>query len=614
MVRLSLALLAGATVPLYAQTECPATPIYTHCDIVFELNDSEAAVHPNPFVSVDLKVELRSPRHRTFLLPAFWDGGRRMVIRFTPVDPGQWDYRVSGNVARFAGKTGSVQATERDVDGFIRPANVHHFSYTEKQKAHLWMGDTSYSFASLNMELFKRMVDARAAQKFNHIRGLALGWEEQAAKVVPSPDALDIEHFRRLDERVMYMNSKGITADLILAADRNHLAKLFPTWQQRERYLRYMVGRYSALDVTWQVVQEFEEYENGRELLKEAGTLLKTLDSYQHPRSTHAVTTSAPLMDDGWMTHIIYQSSRNEVGAIEHQLYAAPQVNAEFAYEDSGAGKSHPHHVDSETFRKLLWNAWMNGQYVTYGNTGTYGGRKFPFDAKYLESAGAKQMTTWFDFASRTRYWDLQPFFDVDGGRALALDGVEYIVYLEKGGPVEVLVEKHGYDVAWFNPVTGDYQKEKKEFKGEKFTGQAPNSTQDWVLHLSREGRKEGMLRSYKFESRRVLLQEVEQASDKVPFEIEAPAGEAISLAALPSFSAKLKRETRATRNMLWLWTAEVSADGQGYRVVGTGQKGTLTIPAGIAKKFPATMHLRLTGLNGVGKVYSTDRIFTLTK
>jgi hypothetical protein len=168
--------------------------------------------------------------------------------------------------------------------------------------------------------------------------------------------------------------------------------------------------------------------------------------------------------------------------------------------------------------------------------------------------------------------------------------------------------------VYWCNPASGECQKEKKEFKGEKYIGQAPTASQDWVLHLSRDGRKEGMLRSYKFESRRVLLQEVEQAPDKVPFEIESPSGDAISLSAPAEFAAKLKRETRATRNMTWLWTAEVSADGQGYRVVGTGPKGTLAIPPGIAKAFPATMHLRLTGLNGVGKVYSTDRIFTLTR
>ena len=73
------------------------------------------------------------------------------------------------------------------------------------------------------------------------------------------------------------------------------------------------------------------------------------------------------------MDHVLYQSSSDDLGAIEHQFYAAPFVNAEFGYENSGAGQTHPHHVDSNTFRRRLWNATMNGQYPVFGNTGTYG-------------------------------------------------------------------------------------------------------------------------------------------------------------------------------------------------------------------------------------------------
>ena len=158
----------------------------------------------------------------------------------------------------------------------------------------------------------------------------------------------------------------------------------------------------------------------------------------------------------------------------------------------------------------------MDGQYPTFANTGTYGG-KSPADAKYLDSPGARQMTVWYEFFSGTRHWELEPYFDVDGGRALALEGVEYIVYVEKSRPLELLVEKHGYDVAWINPATGERIKQ-KDFKGEHFTGQAPDATHDWVLQVSRESRKESMLRSYKFESREIAMQEVELNPTKVPF------------------------------------------------------------------------------------------------
>src|SRR5579871_3044813 len=64
---------------LSAQTACANTPAYSTCEMVFELSEAEAAAHADPYVNVDLKAEFRSPRHRTFLQPAFWDGGRRLV-------------------------------------------------------------------------------------------------------------------------------------------------------------------------------------------------------------------------------------------------------------------------------------------------------------------------------------------------------------------------------------------------------------------------------------------------------------------------------------------------------------------------------------------------------
>lgn len=314
------------------------------------------------------------------------------------------------------------------------------------------------------------------------------------------------------------------------------------------------------------------------------------------------------------MTHALYQSSADALGAVERQVYQVPMVNAEFGYEDSGAGKSHAHHVDADTFRKRLWNAAMNGQYPTFGNTGTYGGRKFAVDAKYLESPGAKAMTAWFELFSKTRFWELEPYFDITAGRALALGGIEYIVYLEQPGPVEVVTEKKKYEVYWMRPSTGEIVQEKKDFKGEKFVGQPPDNNSDWVLHLSRDGRKEGMAKSWKFESRPIFQQEVERSPQKVPFEIEAPQGDSLAVGKPIRFSAKLTKETRASKAMLYLWTVEATNDKQGYRVLGTTQTGEFTIPRAIARSYPAVMNLRVYGLNGNGKVYTLDRVLKATE
>jgi hypothetical protein len=585
---LPLALRAQA--PPAAQSTCDHTAAYSACELVFELSDKDAAAHPHTYLTVDLRVEFRSPRHRTYALPGYWDGGRRMVIRFSPTEAGDWDYHVTSNIAAWNDQTGTFAAAASEAPGFIRAANVHHWAYTEKDSAgldrpHLWMGAAEMRFAFLDDAAFRAVADARAAQKFNHLRGLVMGEGRDAA--FPSPDSPGLAHFQRLDQRVRYVNEKGIVADLILAGGPGTLVKVFPGWEERRRFIRYLVGRYAAMNITWQGVDQFEDYPDGRALLKEIGGLLKEMDPYQHPRTTGARVTSAPLLDDGWMNFAAYGASDDNVGAIEHQLYPVPFVNLDLGRDDS----------DAAAFRRRLWNATMDGQYVTCTGSGS----------------GAKQMTVWFDFMSDTRHWELEPYFDVDGGRAVALEDTEYVVYVAQPGLVELTVEKHGYDVFWVNPISGEVLKMKKKFSGDHFTGEPPDKSHDWVLHVVREGRLASMNRSYKFESREIVLQEIESNTPKVPFAIQQPSGEIAVVLPTP-YEAKITRETRATRSMMWLWTGEVAADGQGYRVIGTGQRGMLWPLADLAKRFPAVMHLRLYGMNANGKVYSLDTGLGLNK
>ena len=568
--------------------------------MVFELGDAESKANPNPYLTADLKVEFRSPRHRTLAVPGYWDGARRMVIRFSPTEAGDWDYHVTSNIAAWNDKTGSFTAAASESPGFIHAENMHHWAYSEKTstglyQAHLWMGATELLFATMPEADFRAEADARAAQKFTHLRGLLatpLGGAYQSA------DAPNVPYFQQLDARVRYLNQKGLIADLILAGGPGFLSKMFPTWEQRRRFVRYVVGRYAAMNVTWQGVDAFEDYADGRALLKEIGALLKQADPYQHPRSTGAHLTSSPLLDDGWMDYAAYGTADDQLGAIEHQIYAVPFVNLDLGREDSGAGKSGPNDVDAAAFRHRLWNATMDGQDVTYANTGS--------GTQYANSPGAKAMTAWYDFFAGTRYWELEPYFDVDGGRALSLEGVEYVVYIEKPGPVELSVVKHGYDVFWVNPIDGESVR--KKYSGEHFTGEPPDRSHDWVLHVVRESHMEGMGRSYKFSSREydMVLQEVEANTPKVPFAIEQPAGD-LALSKPVAYSAKITRETRATRSMMWLWMGEVAAGHQGYRVLATGQKGTFTVPRGIADHYPALMHLRLYGMNANGKLYELD-------
>jgi hypothetical protein len=542
MLLLVWILLAAA--PLFAQPTCPAAQAWSPCDLAFDLEPVE-----NP-AQVDLRAEFRSPHHRTYPMYAFRDSDRRFVIRFSPTEEGDWEYRITSSLARLDGKLGHFTASASDAPGIVHAANVHHFA-TENNKPHLWMATALESFLTLPRAEFDRAVELRAKEKFTHLR------------VTLNPDA----DLREAADRVRAINSRGLIADVVLVSipeDR----------RQRELYFADVISRLSAMNVTWMGLPSFESIAHSRTLLKEAGVLIKKYDPYNHPRTTLATSTSAPLLGDDWMALIGYGTPDENVGAVEHQLFQVPAINTGIKTQ------------------RDLWNATMNGQYPASGS-GAY-------------------MTTWFEFMSGNRYWELEPYFDVDGGRALALDGIDYIVYVEKPGPVEVTLEKHNYDVAWINPATGERTKE-KNYNGEHFTAEPPDKLHDWVLHISREGAKEGMLKSWKFESRRVPIQEVEVSTAKIPFDVDTPAqGGDISISRPPFYSIKIKRDTRATRSLLMEWTGEVAIDGEGYRVIGSGREGTLQIPRSIVNTFPAVFSLRLAALNANGKAYILDKVFRL--
>ncbi len=529
-----------ASSSLFAQTACPA---WSACDLTFDLLPQE-----NP-AQAELRAEFRSPRHKTYLLRAFVDG-RKLVIRYAPTEAGAWDYRLTSSLPRLNGQTGNLTAAESESPGFVRVANVHHFA-TENLKPHLWIASPLDRFTEIPRAEFDQLIGQRAQEKFTHLR-------------VTIGAGTDL---REAAERVRAINSKGLTADLVLAA-----VPADPG--QREAYIASIVSQFSAFNITWVGAPAFEETAHGRALMKEAGALLKQLDAYDHPRMTMASSTSAPLAADGWMSVLSYGSAEQNLGSVEHQFYQLPAVNIGIRSQ------------------RDLWNATMNGQYPASGS-GPY-------------------MKAWAEFMSGNRYWELEPYFDVDGGRAVALEDVEYIVYVEKPGLVELTVENHNYDVIWMNPATGE-QIKLKDYKGEHFTGEPPDKLHDWVLRVSREGRKEGMLKSYKFDSRPVPVQEVEQNPLKIPFEITAPSGTELSLSKPAPFAVKIKRDTRATRSLLVEWTAEVPLDGEGYRVVGTGREGTLTLPRSLANQYPATLSLRLMLLNANGKAYALDKVYRLT-
>ena len=167
---------------------------------------------------MQLNVEFRSPKFRTYLMPAFWDGGEPvMVVRFAPTDDGEWTYQVVSNSP--AGTTGKASSQPHRLprcrDSFV-PRNVHHWAYADSDRPHLWMGDSELRLRDHRQAQLTRLVDARTAQKFTHFRGSVMSAKDSPKPAFAGPDKPNPEFFRAVDERVTYINFKGLVADLVL--------------------------------------------------------------------------------------------------------------------------------------------------------------------------------------------------------------------------------------------------------------------------------------------------------------------------------------------------------------------------------------------------------------
>jgi len=597
----ALALAAVAALPAQTVDACESVPVYDPCEIVVKLGTSEVAKHASPFTDVELRAEYRSPKGgRTKVMPAFWDGADRFVLRFSPDYEGRWDYRLISNIGSLDKRTGSFEALPADTPGFIEVFNTRYFRYPLTNSPHFWLGDSLLGLAAMAWDAFEATANRRAEQGFTHIRALAVPALNAGGKAFSADGLPDVEHFRALDRRVAHLHSLGIVTDLVLGNSGNELDKLFPRLRDKDRYIRYLCARYAAYSVTWQILLEWESHEAGGKLLGQLANSLRKHDPYAHPKSTGATVTSAPLAEDGWQDYFTQNRVDPALAAIEYEINRAPFVN-------TGVGLG----ASPAAARRQAWNAAVRGHYVTLSAEDTS-----------AESPFAEQMVPLGQFFAQSRYFDLQPHYRIVGGAALALHrvprysertvGIEHIVYAEQPGLIELVMPKQEYSVSWYNPASGAWFDQKKKFKGDRYRSRTPDDKQDWVLYVRREGKKQDYNKSFILESKQPRFREVEFSPSELPFEIQLPEGNELQAGTAYQFNATLRKNTIAAKRTVWLWMAEAAGSARGARVLGTAQSGSFGIPAHLAESYPTTLAVRAIGLDGAGRLFEAFRTYSL--
>lgn len=577
-VFLSFACLAvqGASLP-----SCLAgARTFLPCELTFSRN--EAKPKQSPYQDDLLRVEFRSPSHRTYMLHSF--GDQMLHVRFSPTEAGVWTYHVLSDTGSDNDKEATFPVTDSGLPGMVEVANLRHWKTTDK-KPHLWLA-ASVPFLQVSQAELESWLDARKRDGFTHIRG-ALLTSSATLQPINSRNEPNPAYFDSLDDRLLAAASRGFTLDLLLADSKFLATGFLDRFDQHEPLVRYLAARYGGLNVTWQGIEQFEEVPNGRALLKDLGLLLQKYDGFNHPRTTDARDSGFPLLSDGWMNYLMEASPDPQLGAVEHQFTTEPEIHVLTSREP-------------DAFRHELWHCTTNAEYpsVSYESL--------------RNEANVKAIQAWSHVLADTRHWELEPFFDVDGARAVGLTEVEYLAYAQTPGIVELTIPRHKYNPVWVNPISGE-QLELKDYRGEVFSRSTPDNSHDWVLWVPRDGEKENRLKYFYFESAEPPVQEIESDSSKVPFAVTEPSSDHLNPTKPQSFTLKVTRANRASRRMQYVWWGEVVASGSGLHLLGVGPSGTLRIPAEFAKQMGAVLNLRVLAINANGKAYELDRIYTLT-
>jgi hypothetical protein len=339
----------------------------------------------NPFTEVTFAAAF-SDGSATIEVPGFYDGDGRYRVRFMPPHAGSWTYRTISNRWPLAGRTGRIEVgpPRPGEHGPVRVFNTYHFAYADGTPYWLF-GTTIYMWLHRDPALEERTLRTLAASPFNKVRMCLPPPEPKPKAAVPAapfaqigPGRYDLtrfnpEFFRHFERRIGDLQRLGIQADLILF---HPYAKSwgFDSMDRAgdERYLRYVVARFSAYsNVWWSLANEYDLVKT-----KEEGDwdhliqVVAAADPYGHLRSIHH---SARLYNytHPWVTHASIQngSAVEDTRAAElyRDAYRKPIVYDEVKYE--GDIEWRWGNLSGEEMVHRFWTGIVAGTYVTHGET-----------------------------------------------------------------------------------------------------------------------------------------------------------------------------------------------------------------------------------------------------
>lgn len=448
----------------------------------------------NPFYA-RLDGHFTGPSGQRLIIPGFYGGNGIWKIRFSPLEPGTWDYKIhSVDIPEADGKTGSLSCRdENSCPGrlVLNRKYPGHFSFEDGTPHFMNAYECDWLWAlDLGTEKLtktKELVGQIKKRKFNtvimNLYAHDCLWTPDYDKdYVYTPPALYLwegsneepdhsrmnsaffDHFDRLME---YLLGEQIMVHLFFKVYNKKVNYPEKQTPQDDLYFKYVTARYQAYpNLVWDFSKEAKN-EADKEYSHNRVCFIKSLDAYDHLVTIHD--------DPGYFSDERRRKSVDFFTAQQHSsfFYSAlaqklrmdmPYFNSEFQYEHGPKGPEDITYGVSQTPEESIKRAWevvLAGAYPAYYYTYTAWN---VIDFRY-EPPGMKYFEIMYDFITSLEWWKFKPSLEEvlpNTALAMARDEDELVIFSGiKDRPRNSIFVTTTWDLSlyegfWMNIFTGE--------------------------------------------------------------------------------------------------------------------------------------------------------------
>jgi len=487
---------------------------------LFELVIGHSSKYKDPLRDVELRAEFTHQHGQVFHHFGFWDGDSTWKVRFSPSIPGIWTYRVWFTDNSFE-KRGEFGCTDNVKPGRVglnefnpfwlgkggsRKDLFRSFHVGDRFFASNWDdpanpedGNNRTVFLDWLQEMRYNMISVGSFFTNRDVEGRGMGWD------TPRPWPLDPAEYRKIEVIMDDLRDRDIT--VFPFAGIFGLGGDWPVdWEEQQLYIKYLLarlGHYPNLilniagpEPTWR--KEKDAYKGAmRQVdIRRIGAFIDSVDAHNLILTVHnekrATQYGDPFIDEPWYSMSTLQGPTS---ICRETLYSGLTMNHHrykpaFAQETLWTGNVYHPDYTMDQLRKNAYTVLFSGSILNFADNNGLSSTGFSGSCNIQEATREnhiilKGVWDWFEtipFHTMVSRQDL-----VKQGFCLANEGVEYFVYLDTIGHVELFTD-FGYDfnTRWINASdVSDIREGTKICKDSDFnTLHSPRDGNDWILHV----------------------------------------------------------------------------------------------------------------------------------